>query len=149
MRYNDEMRTGMLASQPAEPFEPTLGICWPSEISEERKAAIQANASFMRYLSAQPPHEQMRQIRLWQPPIDPAVEAKREAEREAAREKRAAELAALPTFEELCRLVHTLQADAIVMRTRIATLEEALAKSKPSKVTRLPRSTDPTPRPAA
>jgi hypothetical protein len=147
MRFDNEM-TGMLAPRP-EPFEPELGICWPSDISEERKAAILANPNFTRYLSGQPPQEQMRQIYLWRPPVDPGVEARRQAELEAARERRAAELAALPTHEELCRLVRTLEAHAIQMRTRIAALEEAHAKSRPAKVSRISRTAHSTPPDAA
>jgi hypothetical protein len=131
MRFDNDSMTGMLAPTP-EPFEPQLGICWPSDISAERKAAILANPHFLRYLSGQPPREQMRQIYLWSPPVDPAAEARQQAEKEAARDRRAAELAALPTHEELCNLVRSLEAKVIEQSVRIAELE---AKKQPkSKV---------------
>jgi hypothetical protein len=148
MRIHDDMRTGMLAPTP-EPFEPQLGICWPSDITPERKAEIQADQNMMRYLAGQPPHEQQRQISLWQSPAAIARQEKWQAEERARREQRAAELAALPTHEELCRLVRTLEADAIVMRTRIATLEEALGQSKPAKVSRIRATNHQTPPDAA
>jgi hypothetical protein len=147
MRIHDDMRTGMLASTP-EPFEPKLSICWPSDISPARKAEIQADRNMMDYLAGKPPDEQVRQIRLWQSPAEIARVEKYQAEQKAAREKRDAEMAAIPTHEELCRLFRSLEAKVIEQGVQIATLQEAQPR-RPPKVTRLTRTTTTTTPPDA
>jgi len=126
--------TGMLAPTP-EQFTPELSICWP-DIPAERKAAILADGRFVIYLKGLPPQEQYRQILAWRDPAKIAAREKYEAEEKARREKRDAEIAAMPNHEQLCRVVRSLEATIIEQNVRIAALEEALANSKPAKVSR-------------
>ena len=135
----DEM-TGSLAPAADDKVSPRP-ISWPYDIDDATKAAVLADVDFVAYLSGQPPQEQQRQICLWRPrgpQLSRTEQYRQQLAQKEASAKRAEEQAALLAPQSLYRLIQSLEADAIVMRMRIAALEAA-QPARPATVSRIPR----------
>jgi hypothetical protein len=137
----DQQMTGCLAPMSEAPAPKPIPVTKPSDVSDAHWAVISADTAFMTGLAPQPIFLRFEKIAEYVARIDRAERSRASiaaynTEQEREREARKAAEIAHPT--DAMRIA-SLEAALIELRVRVAGLEEALAKSKPAKVSRIAR----------